>query len=350
MRRSNNFKDLTVMSNSSLNSKDGAAQREIRMRNTVDQPFLTSSLQNENFYATFNQPQLMIGASNGSGSSKGKFEGGSEEEKDYLAVPSRGKSGNHSGQKGRQQSQYRQRKQEYFVGPASAKAKSRTPSRQNTQSKLSSNPMSKGSPDFKLRQLNLLEANEEDGFDVLSPQRRVQHNHQRSKRSSSLAHSQHTRKQSAHFEQMFMKSTQNSHINDEGDIHINEEQAEKESLQALQRSLAARLKKNSNSNSSAFNFDQTNDRNYFMPENNSQETEAVPNHRFDSESDSSENSNASLQDFLNTEEEKMSHLMQTHTVYSEDVLFRLCLAACLGDIRHNLAFKILQVLQKIRSQ
>jgi len=70
----------------------------------------------------------------------------------------------------------------------------------------------------------------------------------------------------------------------------------------------------------------------------------------DSMSMSSEDSNISISNLLHTEEERMNHIMQAHSLYSEKDLFSICLACILSDSRHSLAIKILNVLLKIKEQ
>ena len=42
--------------------------------------------------------------------------------------------------------------------------------------------------------------------------------------------------------------------------------------------------------------------------------------------------------------------MLNHTIYSEDVLYKLCIACCVADCHQDLAIKSLNILMKIKAQ
>jgi hypothetical protein len=60
----------------------------------------------------------------------------------------------------------------------------------------------------------------------------------------------------------------------------------------------------------------------------------------------SEDSNISIQQLLNTEEQRMNYIMLNNSIYCHADLFKLCLACILSDSYHSMSLKILSVLSK----
>ena len=60
--------------------------------------------------------------------------------------------------------------------------------------------------------------------------------------------------------------------------------------------------------------------------------------------DEYDDANISIQNLIQNEQEKMNFATLNHTIYSEEVLYKLCIACCVADCHHNLAIKIINVL------
>ena len=65
---------------------------------------------------------------------------------------------------------------------------------------------------------------------------------------------------------------------------------------------------------------------------------------------SEDDENITIQHLIHSEEEKMNFEMINHTIYSEDQLYKILMACCLGDCHQKLAITILNLLLKIREQ
>lgn len=60
--------------------------------------------------------------------------------------------------------------------------------------------------------------------------------------------------------------------------------------------------------------------------------------------------NISIQNLIQTEQERLNFDMINQTLYCEQHLYKLALACCIADCHHKLAIRIISVLMKVRSQ
>ena len=56
-----------------------------------------------------------------------------------------------------------------------------------------------------------------------------------------------------------------------------------------------------------------------------------------------------MKNLIHTEEEKLNYEMINHTIYSEEQLYSILMACCLGDCHQKLAITIVNLLMKIKS-
>ena len=67
-------------------------------------------------------------------------------------------------------------------------------------------------------------------------------------------------------------------------------------------------------------------------------------------SDDEEEGNVSIANLLSTEEEMLNFRMMNHSIYSDEVLFKIGMAPLLADTEHTLSIRAFLVLIKVRTQ